>query len=177
MKRFFLFFIIDKQNYFIRFNYFRIGLGNTQRQKLAYLNGTRTIIHPHYNLTSLQNNIGFIILATPITEFSDIIKAINLPPIDSSIPYPFEEGRVTGFGLKGPQQFAQRLQQAFQRVTTNSECSIRYPQLEGQMVNHFCGRDRRDNTNVCGGDQGAPFVLLVRGEWTLVTQFLSCLFI
>lgn len=106
---------------------------------------------------------------SPIANFTDTIQTIALPSLGSNAPFPFEEGKITGFGVTNDQQFAQTLQQAFQRVTTESECSIRYPHLGADIGYHFCGRDRTHNSNVCSGDQGSPFAVSVRGVLTLVS--------
>lgn len=155
------------------FHHFRVGLGSINRRALKYFNGTQIIIHPQYNHTNLHNNIGFIVLDNPLPNFTDAIKAIALPSLGLHVPFPFEEGKITGFGVNNGQQFARVLQEAFQRVTTNAECSIRYPHLEGIIANYFCARDRTHNTNVCGGDQGGPFALLLRGKWTLVSGYFN----
>lgn len=151
------------------FNFFRVGLGSDYIRELQYFVGTATIIHPDYDQRTLRNNIGFIVLQEPI-YFTDSIQPIVLPSTEISLPHQFEQGVVTGFGLNNnnPSQYPQQLQRTFQRVLSGVECLQRFPHLTGTLFMHFCARDRIQQSNICGGDQGASFALLNRGKWTVV---------
>lgn len=96
--------------------------------------------------------------------------------MNTILPFTSEQGVITGFGLirngNAPHQFANQLQRGFQRVLSTSDCQWRYPHLTVLAPGaHFCALDdARNQTNICGGDQGGPFALLVRGVWTLASQ-------
>lgn len=133
-----------------------------------------------FNLKNLRNNIAIITLEQSI-EFNDHVQAIALPRYGIGMPFVFEEGITTGFGLIGADEaiYSARLLRSFHRVLTNSECTIRFPHMNGQMAQHFCVRDHLRVNNICDGDQGSVFTVLERGIWTAVirTHSTVCLFL
>lgn len=151
-----------------------MGFGSIYRANLTFYNGADTILHPEYNPQNLLNNIGFIVLDRPI-GFSHIIKPIALVPVNSVLPFPAEQGVITGFGLMNANvsnKFPLQKQRGFQRVQATSDCHWRYPHLNNLPAQaHFCALDDdRARSNICGGDQGGSFATLVRGEWILVSK-------
>lgn len=160
------------------FSYFLAGVGSPSRHNLTFIKSRNSVCHPFFNRSNLQNNIAIITLETSV-KISDKIKPIAVPSYNTRVPFPFEEGIITGFGLidAAASIFSSQLLRAFHRVLTNSECTIRFPHMVGQMAHNFCARDHHAVTNICGGDQGSAFAVLERGVWTaVIDKNVTCLF-
>lgn len=156
------------------FELYEVGLGNVLRSHLKYYKSTDAEVHPDYDPNTLANNLGIIFVKERI-ELTEHIKAISLVPdnIQSLVlPFTSEQGSITGFGLihGSSNHFPSRLQRGFHRVLSTADCHWRYPHLSNvSTVTHFCGLDDdRQRSNICGGDQGTAFTVMLRGVETLV---------
>lgn len=154
-------------------------VGDINRFALTSHSAIISHIHPGYNPANLDNNIAIIQIQIPI------VSAVNVHPIELPLPgellHPLENelGTVTGFGFTtNTGNFAEYLQQAFLRVQPQSVCLNEYPHLSPTIAAHFCTLYDNQVTpaNICGGDQGAPFFLILRGQNILVCFFIYNIF-
>lgn len=151
-----------------------MGLGSSNRYELKFFECREGKVHPDYDPVTLNNNIGIIYLKQAI-DYTDTIRPIPMVAPNTVLPFPLEQGTITGFGLThgNVNRFPSQLQQGYQRVVMATECNWRYPHLANvSTTTHFCGiDDNRDSpTNICSGDQGAAFAVMLRGIQTLVRQ-------
>lgn len=70
-------------------------------------------------------------------------------------------GIIYGFGLNEDVQFPQILQEALITITSDDECVQTFAHLNGRLDRTFCGISgiSPNTPNMCGGDQGGPFVV------------------
>lgn len=95
-----------------------------------------------------------------LIKFTANTTTINMPEPDfDPSPYENESGITTGFGLINESgEFANNLQEAFQRVIRTQDCINEYEHLETVISNFYCAFDRSKGSHICAGDQGAPMV-------------------
>ncbi|XP_049541261.1 transmembrane protease serine 11D-like [Anopheles darlingi] len=148
------------------FSRWEIGLGSTVFGQLVVQVSTQAITHPSFNSQNRANDIGVVILPSPII-FSAAIAAIALPQLNRQMPMENEEGMVVGFGFNtaNGQTRSDFLKAAYQRVIGDNRCSGTY---QVQIPNHFCAEDTVQRANVCNGDLGAGFTIQDRRIETLV---------
>lgn len=139
------------------------GIGNVHFTQLIRVVSSQAVPHPSYNAISGDNDIGLIFLPQPIV-FSFHTGPIALPPLNNiNLPYTNEQGKTLGFGLVVPGgSQVDFLQRGFQRVLDN--CTM----LTVPEPNIFCAQDIERNTNLCQGDVGGSFTIILRNVETLV---------
>lgn len=141
-----------------------VSLGATSKAALVDHPVQTALHHENYNFETRENDIGYIILETPV-ELTLSIAVIALPRITDFIPHENEQGTLVGFGWINPaRELPTILQRSFQRVINDTECAKSFIVTEGL---HFCARDE-ENSNVCYGDLGSGLVIEHRGVRTLV---------
>lgn len=168
-----------------------VGYGSNQITSLRYIESTVAFIHPSFNAVNSNNNLGVIVLPSALPSgkkktvhklhnsefllnFLDSVRPIALPTAnDGTFPRMNQEGRLVGFGIidetkvanPAPTQF---LKTIYLTVRSNDECMSAFPSVDG--VRNFCADDVHPNsTNVCHGDVGSAFVVLLRGQKILVS--------
>ena len=116
------------------------------------------VTHEDFDRETLDNNLGIIFLAEPITISPTLVPATMPTQAQSSMPMTNESGRVSGYGFTtATGTFATSMKMSFQRVMENNECANAFPHLQSHMFNVFCGETNQGN--ICAGDQGAGFVI------------------
>ncbi|KFB43480.1 AGAP004740-PA-like protein [Anopheles sinensis] len=143
-----------------------VGLGSTVYGQLMIQISTQAIAHPSFNMANRANDIGFIILPSPVV-FTALVQPIQLPLSGRTLPYENEEGMVVGFGFNtvNGQVRSDFLKVGYQRVIGDSRCVGIY---QITLPNHFCAEDTLQRSNVCNGDLGAGLVVSERRVETLV---------
>uniref|UniRef100_A0A182IL60 Peptidase S1 domain-containing protein n=1 Tax=Anopheles atroparvus TaxID=41427 RepID=A0A182IL60_ANOAO len=143
-----------------------VGLGSSVFGQLITQVSTQAIAHPSFNMANRANDIGFIILPSPVV-FTALIQPIQLPIQGRNLPYENEEGMIVGFGFNSVNGQARSdfLKVGYQRVISDSRCGGIY---QITLPNHFCAEDVVQRSNVCNGDLGAAFVVPERRVETLV---------
>lgn len=159
------------------YNYFRVGVGSNSRHNLTFYQSRTSTWHPSFDRKRLTNNIAIITLEEDV-ELNDQVQPIALPRSGVTVPYAFEEGITTGFGLidNAPPIYSPLLLRSFHRVLTRVDCAKRFSHLNDVMADNFCAFDHRKINNFCGGDQGSAFSVLERGIWTAVIREISIVF-
>ncbi|XP_050095703.1 chymotrypsin BI-like [Anopheles aquasalis] len=147
------------------FSMWEIGLGSTVFGQLIKQVSSQAISHPSFNSQNRANDIGIVILPSPVI-FSAAIAPIALPQVNRQMPMENEEGMVVGFGFTSSSDQGQAafLKTAYQRVIGDNRCSGTY---QIQLPNHFCAEDTTHRGNVCNGDLGAGFTIQDRRIETL----------
>ncbi|XP_058120904.1 collagenase-like [Anopheles ziemanni] len=143
-----------------------VGLGSTVFGQLTTQISTQAIAHPSFNMANRANDIGFIVLPSPVV-FTELVQPIQLPLQGRTLPYENEEGMVVGFGFNtvNGQVRSDFLKVGYQRVIGDSRC-VGIFQIT--LPNHFCAEDTLQRSNVCNGDLGAAFAVSERRVETLV---------
>ncbi|XP_035901868.1 mucin-5AC-like isoform X1 [Anopheles stephensi] len=126
---------------------------------------TTTYVHPGYNTANpLVDNIGLLILTTPLTSFSPIC----LPAPNPSSP-PVPKATIIGWGSQvanGP--LANILQEA--EITLYASLICQMTDLRATPKN-LCGGTIRFTSNTgatCTGDGGDPLVVMKATTWELI---------
>ncbi|XP_001845462.2 collagenase [Culex quinquefasciatus] len=126
---------------------------------------TNFIIHPQYNPNNLNNDIGLIQLATPVT-FSQNIQAIALPAADrTGETFVDNQATVSGFGRTvdgGPVSPTKNWVNI--RIISNAQCMLTYGPsvVVGSTV---CGLGWDHNAqSTCNGDSGGPLAIQENGQ-------------
>lgn len=141
-----------------------IGLGATTIAALEKQKALSGHKHDEYDPSTRANDIGYLILTTPI-ETDPRYAIIALPRVTDHLPKENEQGTIVGFGWTDSERKEPALlQRSFQRVINDTECEKSF--IVSAPL-HFCARDA-ENSNVCYGDLGGGLVLEHRGERTLV---------
>ncbi|XP_065081125.1 collagenase-like [Ochlerotatus camptorhynchus] len=127
---------------------------------------TQFIIHPQYNPNNLNNDIGLIRLAQPVT-FSQNIQPIALPSADrTGETFLDAQATVSGFGrindIPGS-GVSPTLNYVGIRVISNAQCMLVY----GSAVivpSTICGLGAdANNQSTCNGDSGGPLAIQENG--------------
>ncbi|XP_044268052.1 brachyurin-like [Tribolium madens] len=126
------------------------------------------VLHPDYNPSTLENDIGLIKLRMPVT-FTTYIRRLYLPFSDLS-------NNIVGiaFGWGQTSDDNSNLSNTLQYVTlsevSDEECKITYGEQIGKNMNCFEGNY---NEGTCFGDTGSPIVLHVSSGYTIVVAVAS----
>ncbi|XP_052873294.1 collagenase-like [Anopheles cruzii] len=143
-----------------------MGLGSTVFSQLSTMVSTQAIPHPSFNSVNRANDIGIIILPSPVA-FTATVSPVTLPVLNRHTPYENEEGKIVGFGFNSVngQVNADFLMLSYQRVIGDSRCSGIF---QITLPYHFCAEDTLYRSNICNGDLGAGFIILDQRVETLV---------
>lgn len=95
---------------------------------------------------------------------------INLPTTEISLPRERDEGQITNFETNTAQPalgFSETsvLRSAFLTTYPSNECAQTFPNISDTS---FCAFDDDYLSNLCTGDRGTAFVVIVRFVETLV---------
>lgn len=138
----------------------RCGFFHRDINQLTWFSASHFISHPMYNPSNLDNNIALLHVAanpTQLPSFNAIPLATPLVPNQG----PGLVGTIYGFGFTANGgNFAQILQRAEKTIQSDAECLATYPHLVGRLDTNFCALSALtvNAPNMCGGDQGGPFV-------------------
>ncbi|XP_055542178.1 chymotrypsin-like [Wyeomyia smithii] len=141
-----------------------IGLGgNSIFANQVFYRSRNAVMHPQFNATTRQNDIGIIFLPNTIDISGTLIRRIPLSPAATSLRLPLEneQGYVVGYGnnrIPGPNSY---LLQGFQRVNSETRCK----QFYQVQSDRFCAEDAL--VNACNGDIGAGFVVHINNQQIL----------
>lgn len=149
-----------------------VHLGSTIRSspKVKHsVSKDRIIIHEGWNPKTLLNDISLIRI--PYTEFSNAIRAVDLPRRESHYStYVNDEAVASGWGRTSDSSnaVASRLQYADMRIISNDACRKTYP-LNVRASNICVSTSAAVST--CNGDSGGPLVLKHNKEQVGLTSF------
>ncbi|XP_066149741.1 brachyurin [Euwallacea fornicatus] len=138
----------------------------TVEDDAAQLLGHVYELHPDWNPSTLQNDIGMIFLFETIQE-TETIKFIPLAS-DPSIDYLGEEGLTSGWGLPGDDHSSASpvLRETTNRIISNLACRLAYMGHVTRTNICMSGEEKR---STCRGDSGGP--LVVDGVQVGITSF------
>ncbi|XP_075412306.1 mannan-binding lectin serine protease 1 isoform X2 [Tenrec ecaudatus] len=160
-----------QDSYLIRPSDFKIILGKHWRlrsdEKEQHLMVKRTILHPLYNPTTFENDVGLVELSTsPVLD--DFVMPICLPE------GPPDEGAmviVSGWGKQFLQKFPETLMEIEIPIVDHRTCQKAYAKLKKNVTpDMICAGEKEGGKDACAGDSGGPMVTLdrERGQWYLV---------
>ncbi|XP_026063666.1 trypsin-like [Carassius auratus] len=130
----------------------RSGLNPHETNRTA----SRSIVHPSYNSSTHDNDIGLIQLSSPVT-LTDYIRPICLAAAGSNFSAGTETW-VTGWGkLQSGGPFPDLLQEVQVPIVSNSDCNNAYG---GLITNNMicAGLIKEGDKGSCQGDSGGPMV-------------------
>ncbi|KAG7473711.1 hypothetical protein MATL_G00098720 [Megalops atlanticus] len=112
--------------------------------------------HPHYNDSTLDNDVALLQLNTPLM-FNEYVRSICLPRAGQEAP-PSHLCTVSGWGSQiAGEQNKRMLQQLEVPVLGRSECESLYPgRLTPTML--CAGFPQSEGQDTCMGDSGGPLV-------------------
>ncbi|XP_055589416.1 collagenase-like [Uranotaenia lowii] len=148
---------------------FTLTMGTINRNQPVFLgHSTHFIIHPLYDRSHLNNDVGLILLDSPAPQNSPYIRPITLPgPGRTSETFLNYRATVSGFGrtidIPGSGQ-SHTLNWVDVRVIANAECSAIYGStvIVGSTI---CAIGADDpSQNPCGGDSGGPLTVQENGR-------------
>uniref|UniRef100_A0A8C0W2L6 Peptidase S1 domain-containing protein n=5 Tax=Castor canadensis TaxID=51338 RepID=A0A8C0W2L6_CASCN len=124
-----------------------------QREKSQEQNSViRTVVHPHYNAATHDQDIMLLRLARPV-KFSKWIQPLPLTR-DCSIRQ--NSCHILGWGKTEDGGFPDAIQCAYIHLVPREECERAYPgQITSNMV---CAGDEKYGKDSCQGDSGGPLV-------------------
>uniref|UniRef100_A0A8C6QBS2 Kallikrein related-peptidase 6 n=1 Tax=Nannospalax galili TaxID=1026970 RepID=A0A8C6QBS2_NANGA len=112
----------------------------------------RTVVHPHYNPTTHDNDIMMVRLRFP----ARLSKTIQPLPLKRDCSQENPSCRILGWGKMRDGDFPDTIQCAEVQLVPHEECERAYP---GKITqNMLCAGDRRDGNDSCQGDSGGPLV-------------------
>ncbi|KAM9582708.1 mannan-binding lectin serine protease 1-like [Trichechus inunguis] len=127
----------------------------------------RIILHPLYNPTTFENDLGLVELSkSPV--LNDFVMPICLP---EGSP---EEGAmviVSGWGKQFLQRFPETLMEIEIPIVDHRTCKDAYAQARKKVTEDMiCAGEKEGGKDACAGDSGGPMVTLdkERGQWYLV---------
>ncbi|XP_044268051.1 brachyurin-like [Tribolium madens] len=130
------------------------------------------VIHPLYNRTTLEHDIGLILFRMPIT-FSDYIMPTSFFPV-ADLP---GSAPVTTFGWGQIDDehagITNNLRYVRLSTLTNDECKLVYG---SRITSNMVCVSGNYNEGICRGDSGSPLIQTVGGGHTLIVgvgSFLS----
>ncbi|KAL7393378.1 hypothetical protein ABVT39_009947 [Epinephelus coioides] len=142
----------------------QIYMGHTDIETLLHspVSTDSIHVHPEYNSSSFDNDIGLIKLQDPIT-FSSSIMPICLPA-EGATYMTGEMGLVSGFGRTGQGTPMGKLWYVQLPVVDQETCSnsISSRSLSDNM---FCAGVPEGGKDACAGDGGGPFALRDNGQF------------
>ncbi|EFA04554.1 brachyurin [Tribolium castaneum] len=126
------------------------------------------VLHPDYNPTTLENDIGLIKLRMPVT-FSIYIRRLYLP--FSDLPNSIV-GVAFGWGQTSDDNadLSNTLQYVNLSEVSDEECKITYGDQVAENMVCFEGNY---NEGTCFGDTGSPIILHVSRGYTIVVAVAS----
>lgn len=152
------------------FHAWRCGAGALTIDGLQWIAVVSAYVHEDYNPQLLFHNIAILRLNE---IFVGLMSPINMAGIGSNLPTPGSVGQISGFGFNSSEEnnaVPLVIQIASQTVLTQQECIQAYPHLAIHHVEnfHFCAINQIERSNICAGDQGAPFAVKIDEVFGLV---------
>lgn len=118
---------------------------------------SRIVVHPHYNSSSLVNDIGLVELEYPLAA-----EPVQLPGITFNhfLYHAGSQSVALGWGNRSPfsNDFPSRLEQVKLPVVSNDVCQAAWPYttIEDSML---CAGKKKGGKDTCDGDSGGPLVV------------------
>uniref|UniRef100_UPI003AAEF9CF chymotrypsin-like protease CTRL-1 n=1 Tax=Centroberyx gerrardi TaxID=166262 RepID=UPI003AAEF9CF len=120
----------------------------------VYRRVERAVCHPHYDDSSLDNDICLLELESPV-NFTDYISPVCLAASNSSF-HNGTESWVTGWGLNGTNDRPEMLQEVNVPIVGNRQCNCYYD--SSITENMICAGLKEGGKDSCQGDSGGPMV-------------------
>ncbi|KAJ3632598.1 hypothetical protein MTP99_009595 [Tenebrio molitor] len=122
------------------------------------------VLHPDYNIATLDNDIGLIWLREPV-PFSDYLKPVDFLPFAEISPS--SSAMAIGWGQVGDEDpgIVDELQWVYVTSLSNPECRIVYG---SQITDSMVCVDGNYNEGTCKGDSGSPLVQIISRGHTVV---------
>ncbi|XP_024128743.1 transmembrane protease serine 9 isoform X2 [Oryzias melastigma] len=124
---------------------------------------TTVILHPSWNLFSLDNDIALLQLSSPV-NFTDYISPVCLASTGSTF-YSGINTWVTGWVSLPSTQTLQEIQE---QIVGNRQCKCSYGASYGASFitdNILCAELLEGGKDSCQGDPGGPLVIKQNGRW------------
>lgn len=121
------------------------------------------IPHAEYNPTLIKNDIAIMKLDKPLTQFTDFIRPICLPPIPSLPTSQFEDTTpfIAGWGtVEFRGESSNVLRQVSLRVTAKAACQSAFDRFKVTISDtQLCAGFALGGKDACQGDSGGPLML------------------
>ncbi|XP_040169635.1 uncharacterized protein LOC120904003 isoform X2 [Anopheles arabiensis] len=143
----------------------RIHLQEVSEHTQVHLVGD-VILHPHYSMGSVANDIALIKLAINITMSKHVQPVCLWTMSDSEEPIVNRNGTIVGFGFAEQDKVSDTLRSASIRVVDTVTCLASDRSLFGTHLTPemFCGIGR-PGVSACNGDSGGGMVFEIGGRW------------
>ena len=130
----------------------------------------RIFIHPGFNQSSLDNDIGLIQLVRKVA-FTKTIRPVCMPnrPYQKQIASPGKRGYVVGWGLTRNGTSSALLQELSLPVVSKEDCLKAYNTEYPVTENMLCAGRKKSLFDTCKGDSGGGYLFWDsrRRKWTL----------
>ena len=131
------------------------------KSSVMIVDAAQVIVHEGYNITTTDNDIALVQLATRVLKpYPTNISPICLPFGLTSDDYKHRIATVIGWGVEdfSSDTASDVLQEVDVDVYTSEQCNSHFSNVTGRITsNMFCGY--REGKDACRGDSGGPFVL------------------
>ncbi len=130
-----------------------VGVGNYNVTQTTSHSIKRFIVHPSYNSTTFDNDIGLI-------ELDDAVESVATIVYDTSHSlYPGTQTKVAGWGTmtEGIIDTPDNLMEALTPIVNFTQCKTSY---NGNLTNNmFCAGYWMSTRDSCQGDSGGPLII------------------
>ncbi|XP_042524636.1 mannan-binding lectin serine protease 1 [Dipodomys spectabilis] len=158
-------------SYLFNASEFKIIMGKHRRlqsdENEQHLQVNRSYLHPQYNPTTYENDVGLVELMEGPT-LNNFVMPICLPED------PTQEGTmaiVTGWGKQFLRRLPEKLMEIEIPIIGHHMCQKNYALIGDKVTEDMiCAGDLEGGKDACMGDSGGPMVTLDRekGQWYLV---------
>ncbi|KAJ6647730.1 Plasma kallikrein [Pseudolycoriella hygida] len=149
------------------FNNWNVGYGSSQIARLTYIQSSNGFIHPNYEATNENHNIGVLVLDTLLP--ASLITSLSFPQFDVSIPRVYQEGTIVGFGITEATDKpspSPSWKSVYPSVVSDDSCQKQFQNVN--LISTFCAHDSHsESKKVCEGDRGSALAISHRGVWVL----------